>query len=242
MRNNDLSEYIINPTKLSKDLIEKIFIEQIDDFKSKFNKKGLVGRIVNTFKIYYLYVTSYINDIDFLEKYKYKKYHRFQDIINELIILANKVILNNIVLTYAFKIEKTKHQPVYTKSDLLYDYLVKLGLGKINYNQFRRKFGHYANNEYELSNKRYNELSNKELMDIAKIASKGNRVNKLKISKYLKSTNNKLFPIYNYLREEYKYLILLYIKDLRLFLLKIQKDKIIKDIFSLNLKDLAEYL
>jgi len=242
MRNNDLSEYIINPTRLSKDLIEKIFIEKTKFYIANFNKKSMIGKIVSTFKISFLYVTSYVKDIDFLEKYKYKKYYRFQDIINELVMLANKVVLNNILLTYAFKIEKTKQQPVYTKSDLLYYDLVKLYQGKINYDHFRKKFGHYANNEYELSNKRYYELPNKELMNIAKIASKGRRTEKVKISKYLKNTNNKLFPVYNYLREEYKYLILLYFKDLRSFLLKLQKDKKIKNIFTMKLIEIKKYL
>ncbi|MBT3464729.1 hypothetical protein HN451_07075, partial [archaeon] len=163
---------------------------------------------------------------------KIKKY--FQ----EFEIIYDKIIFNNLALvSESIKTKKAICQ-IITMEELKIQYFKKIYMNKISKFEFDKKFGHYGLNPYELSEKRFEEYSKKELMKLASL-SKNFELNKnIKLDDYIKKKKKDNFSILVGLRELGKYKALLIIKEIRNILLNIEKEKNINNIFSLNYNEI----
>jgi len=114
-------------------------------------------------------------------------------------------------------------------------FLKKLYKKEITFKQFNCKFGHYALNAYELSSKRFEEYTEKELLSIAELVSNIEIKDKMELEEQIhlkKNNKEKKISILIALRELAKYNVLFIIRNLRYRLLEIEKEHNIKDIFS----------
>ena len=118
------------------------------------------------------------------------------------------------------------------------NYLKKLYNNDISLKKFNDMFGHYALNAFELSSKRFSEYSKEEIMKVSKFLKEFDLNKAISLEGYLKNKKKHLFAVYSTLREELKYIALLVISNLRFELIKIQKERKIKNIFDMSYDDI----
>jgi len=230
----EFDEFIINPTELSKHIIELATQAKIKHDELLYSKK-----LKDQIKLRLLYLNEYQNIYNFINTFdRTKLTEDTNSLFIELEKIFNYIAINNILLAYAFLSEKSKINPIITKEDEKMIYLKKIYNNEILIEEFKKMFGHYALNAFELSSKRFSEYSKGELMKISKFL-KDYQLNKnISIKEYLKNKKKSRFAIYSVLREELKYIALFVINDLRFSFIKLAKEKQIKDIFNMNYDDI----
>ncbi|MEE9525352.1 MAG: hypothetical protein V3V78_01975 [Candidatus Woesearchaeota archaeon] len=230
-----MGEFVSNPSNMTKHLVD-IVLKLNTKYEEKFKVKGLFKKFSTDFKRDMYLKESYHDFYLFLKNYKLPDFNKGVEkiklLFKEFEKIYDKIIFNNFVLAYAYVKNKELVNPILTMEDKRILFLKKLANNKITIDEFNQMFGHYGLNAYELSSKRFEEYSSKELLSIAKLVSKFNFKKKIEIENYIKSKPKDKIPILIALRELGKYNSLLIIKEIRYELLKIAKEKGIKDIFS----------
>ena len=222
--------FIKNPTTIS-----KYILNIAEKSQNKYDYLLISKRFIDKIKLRILYMNKYHEIYAFINRTQEKKLPtNIPDLFKKLRIIFDYVALNNILLGYSFLIEKDKKNPILTKEDEKLLYLKRVYIREIPIKEFNNKFGHYALNPFELSSKRFSEYSKREIMKIGKFLKEFdiNKTNSLE--EYLNSGGGNLFSIYSTLREELRYVSLLVINNLRFELIKIQKEKKIKNIFHIE--------
>ncbi|MGM5482208.1 MAG: hypothetical protein ACQESF_01990 [Nanobdellota archaeon] len=230
MSNNFTIDLIKNPSNIS-----KYILELAKESYNKHTRLASSSKFKDKVKMRILYLNEFNNIYSFLSDFsKNKNTKDFKLLFKQLSNIFDYIAINNILLAYAYNVEKVTMNPVITKEDEKLFYLGKLYQGSITITEFNKYFGHYALNPFELSSKRFWEYSNKELLKIAKFC-EGFKINKtLSLEDYMKQKKEKLFPIYCALRESLKYIALLVVNDLRELLLDMEKKKNLNNIFDMS--------
>jgi len=245
----EIEDFIENPTEISKYLIE-IIVKAKKKYDALLKSRNPLKKIASNVKIRLWYLNKYIDIYNFIQRYKrceIKKNEPFKNIENlfrEFEKIYEVIALNNLLLMYAFLVQSAsvktstnredKSSFVINKEDEKLLCFKKLYDGKISSEQFKRKFGHYGLNAFELSSRRFSEYAPNELMNLAKFSRDFKLKKDIKLDKYIKTKGKNLFAVYSALREELRYCALFVVNDLRFELLKLAKAKKIKNIFNLN--------
>ena len=237
----DTTEFVQNPSNLSKHLV-KIVLKLDKKYQDELKKRSFIKKLVNDVKLEYYCKQGHIEFYNFLKTYTVPKTKSINKLFSEFEKVYDKLIFHNHALGYFYVRNKPVSNPVITKEDEKNILLKKLFEKKITVKEFNKLFGHYALNPYELSSKRFEKYTLKEIMKLAKLASNYETNKTFKLNDYIVSNKKKVFPILVSLREYAKYNILFIIKELRYLLLDIEKEKQISNIFDLSYKELQEKL
>ena len=234
-KSNMISEdFIRNPTNMSKHIL-KLAQKAQDNYNHLLNPQKFKDKI----KLRLMYLNKYSEIYNFINNFLEKELPRdIEHLFQELITIFDFIAINNILLTYSFLTEKNKHNLILTREDEKMEYLKKLYNNEKSFEEFKEVFGHYALNPFELSSKRFSEYSREEIMKISKFLKEFELNKTISLGDYLKNKKKHLFAVYSTLREELKYIALLVISNLRFELIKIQKERKIKNIFDMSLDDL----
>jgi len=220
------------PSRLSEHLAE-----MVDKHKTRYRKRycsGFIRQFIGQAKLQLLYLDEYQNILEFAKSYRVKK-GSIRDMFKQFDEIADRLALSELLLGHAFVAEKHSVDkiriPVITKEDMKHMALADLSSGKIDVRRFKSEFGHYAENPFELSCKRFHEYGTSRLMELAEDSKDHKLDNKMTLDRYIKK-KQPLFPIYAALREELRYLALLVVSELRSGLLELQKQKKIDNVFD----------
>jgi len=241
----NIEDFINKPSKISEHLV-RIILKTKKKYDLLLKPRNFVKRLVNIVKIRLWYLDKYLDIYNFLKTYKpYKiKSNKYFENIKNLFFEFDKIYdlisLNNLLLTYAFIVEKNKSAFILDKEDKKLLCFKKLYDNKISEQEFKNKYGHYALNPFELSSRRFSEYSKNELINLAKYTKNFKIFKKIELKEYIQKKKKDLFPIYFAMREELKYYALLNVSNLRFELLKLSKEKKIDNIFQISYKNLIE--
>jgi len=217
-------EFVFNPSNITKELV-KIVLKLNDKYEKQL--KGILNRFKAQVK-YRLYLKEeYKEYYSFLKSYKLDK-KGLKELFLEFEKLYDKLLFNNFALAYAYTLGKDIDSCVLTKED------ERILLLQKDIKKFKKEFGHYALNAYELSSKRFSEYSDKELVKLQKLVKNIKIKDKIKLEKYLEQKNKKIIPILIALRELAKYNVLFVVNEIREELLKCQKQNNLRNIFNLG--------
>ena len=238
--------FATNPSKITEHLVN-IVLKLNEKHESDFKEKNPLKKFANELKINLYLKEGYKDFYEFLKSYKIpynisaekNSIKKLALLFEEFEYIYDRIMLNNFALAYAYAKNKDKNKqitnPVLTIEDKKNLMLKKLAKKQITPKQFKEQFGHYALNAYELSSKRFEEYSDKELLKIAKLAENLEiKKEKVELEECLKQNQKQkeIIPILIALRELAKYDTLFIVREIRRELLKIQKEKRIKNIFS----------
>jgi len=243
--NYNVEDFISNPTKISEHLVE-IILETKKKYDLLLKSNNFISNLINTVKIRLWYLNKYFDIYNFLKTYKpyqmekNKSFENIKGLFDEFSIIYDVVSLNNLLLTYAFLVEKNKSTFVINKEDEKLLCFKRFYNGEISEEEFKKKYGHYGFNSFELSSRRFSEYSKNELMNLAKYAKNFKTSKKIQLGEYIKKKRKNLFPVYSAMREELKYRALFNVSNLRFELLRLSKEKKIDDIFQIDYKDLIK--
>ncbi|MFH1642961.1 MAG: hypothetical protein ABIC04_08765 [Nanoarchaeota archaeon] len=233
---NEIEDFIQNPTKLSRHLVE-IVNKKKQKYDSLLRSKGFFENISINVKLRLKYLNGYKEICGFLKTFQVNG-EGIVELFKEFERIADKTAINNLLLAYAYLNEKNKSPPIITKDDEKLLYFNRLYNKKISTKAFNNKYGHYALNPFELSAKRFSEYTHNELLGMAQHSKNFVLKKHTELKDYIAFENSKnLFPIYSALREELKYHALYIIHDLRFELLKLEKRKNIENIFNLSYRE-----
>jgi len=211
------SEFIYNPSPLSMRLVE-IVASLTDEYNEKIQSKNMFikGRL--------------ITDIEYYKKIGHKEYvdelqkkgtnYENHSIAKLLDIFKNdykKIIFNNIVLASCLQHSSCEFSLPFTYEDYKNKFLFDLSHRVISEDTFKRMFGHYALNAFELQEKRFREYSSKELLQLANLVKKQPSFHKKKPDVVSPHTSKEETVIQNLLilRECAKYHVLFIIDQMR---------------------------
>jgi len=141
----------------------------------------------------------------------------------------------DLVIAYAHAIVDDRELKIMSKEDQRKLYLHKLYHKEISYDDFRNKFGHYAEKPFEIADRRYSEYDDKELLKIAEKI--GSECDKVILEDY---DDDNLYPVYIALREELRYCALLVVAGLRKQILKISEGQDTDNFFDKSFDDLVK--
>ena len=243
--NYNLEDFINNPTKISEHLVE-IVLEIKKKYDLLLKSSNFISNFINTVKIRLWYLNKYLDIYNFLKTYKPyqmkkdKPFKNIKGLFDEFNIIYDVVSLNNLLLTYAFLVEKNKSTFIIDKEDKKLLCFKRFYNDEISEEEFKKKYGHYGLNPFELSSRRFSEYSKNELMNLAKYAKNFRTPKKIQLREYIQKKPKNLFPVYFAMREELKYRALFNISNLRFELLKLSKEEKIDNIFQINYKDLIK--
>jgi len=245
--NYNLEDFINNPTKISEHLIE-IILETKKKYDLLLKSSNFISNLINTTKIRLWYLNKHLDIYNFLKTYKpyqikkNKPFENIKGLFGEFNIIYDVVSLNNLLLTYAFLVEKNKSTFIIDKEDEKLLCFKRFYNDEISEEEFKKKYGHYGFNPFELSSRRFSEYNKNELMNLAKYAKNFKTSKKIQLREYIQKKTKNLFPVYFAMREELKYCALFNISNLRFELLRLSKKKKIDNIFQINYKDLIKLI
>lgn len=243
MNNISTQELVINPTKITKSIIIDSVLLLNKKQENIFEAKNFITRFKRDLKIKLYLKNDYLNYYKFLKNYQVPKlssrgYGKIKDLRLEFISFYIKLIFNNFALAYIYSKDKQINNPVITAEDEKNIALSNYYNNKITINEFKKEFGQYALNAYELSEKRFREYDEEQLQRIAYLAS-GNKINKsIKLDNYLKISNKKIISVLICLRELAKYNSLKIVSEIRFELLGLAKERGVENIFDYNLDEI----
>ena len=249
LKNLDYSieDFINNPSKISEHLI-KIALRTKKKYDLLLKPRNFIERLISTVKIRLWYLDKYFDIYNFLKdykSYKTKKNKPFENIkylFLQFDIIYNFISLNNLLLTYAFIVEKDKSAFILDKEDKKLLCFKKFYNNKISEQEFKNEYGHYALNPFELSSRRFSEYSKNELINLAKYTKNFKTFKRIELKEYIQKKRKNLFPIYFAMREELKYYALFNVNNLRFELLELSKKKKIDNIFRMSYKNLIKLI
>ncbi len=235
-RDDALEIFVENPSKLTKK-----FIEIVDKKKKIYDEllkaKGFLRQIINGVKLRLWYKHKYEEIYEFVKHYDIKT-DSVKGLFQEFDKIADMIFLNNMLLMYSHLTEKKKKNisRIITVEDKKMIMLKGVALKKNSCDEFKKKFGHYALNAFELSSPRFSEYNDNEIMKIAKFTKEFECKKNVELSNCIHKPEQ-LFHVYSALREELRSIALLIVSKIRYKLLKVAKEKKIKNIFDLSYED-----
>jgi hypothetical protein len=239
----DTDELIQNPSRISRHLAAIV---------SRLNKEaeekfcgGWLSKLKSLFSVNLYIKDSWKNYYKYINEYKVPKTEgscteRLKSLFLEFENMYRKLIFNNFALIYMYTKKENVVCPILTMEDKKMLFLGKFHNNEITQGLFNRNFGHYALNAFELSSKRFEEYSEKELRKVAKFAANLNISKQMELETFIHNHPKDMAPVLIALRELSKYKILCVVRDLRYTLLQMAKERKIKDIFSKSFQQLAE--
>ena len=231
-------EFVSNPSKITSHLVELV-AKLNEKHESLLKTKNILKKFKSGFTLRMYMEDGYKEYCSFLINYELPKSLKLEEWFAEFEKLYDKLILNNFVLAYAYTLNNDVSNPVLTMEDKKVLALKKLYDEKLTKQQFDKEFGHYALNAYELSSKRFEEYSEKELMAIAKLAAGLEIKEKTPLEEYMATNPKNKIPILIALRELAKYKVLLVVKEIRYALLDMAKKEKIENIFDKTYEELV---
>ena len=219
---NDL-EFIENPSPLSEHLLD-IANEEKDKVELFLKKKNTFRRIFALIKMRMMYAEKYLEIFEFVNKFKVK--HGINELFLQFQVVAEKLALNNLLLAYGMVDKKCSPSIIITKEDQKLLMLRQLYEKKITTKQFKKTFGHYALNGYELASRRFSEYDDAELFTLAELLKDFKEKKEITLFEYLKSKVINKFWVYSALREELRSCTFLIISNLRYELLDLYDNKV----------------
>jgi hypothetical protein len=234
-----IEDMCVNPTNLSRKILE-IAETSLKKYEPLFNSKSIVSNV----KLRLLYMTKSSEIFSFVDTYNYQNIKK-KDILGlfeELSSLFDIISLNNILFSYSYLVEKNKDNQVITKEDMKLDYFRKLSCHDITVSEFKKEFGHYGLNPYELSSRRFFEYTPDELMKLSKLAKTYRLLKSISLKEYMSGSKKSLYVIYAALRAELKNISMYVISELRYKLLEFKKSNLQKskdqELFGLEYDEL----
>jgi hypothetical protein len=228
----ELDVFIENPTSLSKKIIT-IALKKKREYDSLLENHGFFSHIMNGVKIRLWYLSKYNEIYSFLSNYKVKA-TSISGLFNEFESMCSMIALNNLLLMYAYLVEKDAASNIITREDEKMAFFNRLYHKEISIDEFNAAYGHYSLNDYELAAPRFCEYSKPEILKLSKFAKDFSSSKTIKLKDYIESENKRLFPVYCALREELRYHSLFIIMEIRTKLLELSKAKKIKNIFDID--------
>jgi len=239
-------EFIAQPSTISKTLID-IVNKHNSHLHNELSRNQFFHLLYQRIKISIYLKQGWHDYFIFLKNYSPPKLGPKNHLVNIKILFSQfdhfipKMLYNNYALAYThLQNREVISCPILTKEDEKILLLAKYANQKITKSHFTKKFGHYALNPYELSSKRFSEYSDRELMEIAKLAANINHPKKTSFNRYLKLNNKNISPILIYLRELAKYKALFLVSSIRQNLLTCQRLNKINNVFDLTFKQLKQ--
>ncbi|MFW6230587.1 MAG: hypothetical protein ACOC32_01030 [Nanoarchaeota archaeon] len=230
-------EFIRDPSEISKHLVSiaKKKAKKYNDILGE--KKGFIAGIRRGIKVRMWYLQKYHDIMDYLEGFSISEtsveglFSRFEEI-------ADYIALNNVILSYAYLVEKTKTSDILTKEEERLLLLDAIRQEEQDPDALRDEFGHYALNPFELSAKRFNEYTDKEIKKLASLTEFSTE--KTKTLKTCDPDSERKYALYTALREELRYHALRIVAALREQLEAMQK-KTKKNIYSMTYEDVISH-
>jgi len=232
-------DFIEDPSPLSRHLV-KLVLSKKQKYDRLFESKNFFSKV----KLRMHYQNQHRDIYNFICSYRRKDLPAEKTIqtidllFDELAAVFDAIALNNLLLTYAFLVEKNKSNPILTKEEEKLLSLKKLYTGELSREEFNRAFGHYALNSYELSSKRFCEYSEEEILALARFLDDFNIRKTTTLDEFMRTEAKNLFPAYSSLREELKYISLWIVQDLRFNFLKLASENNISNIFDMDYDDI----
>lgn len=267
-----MSELVSNPSPLTMEIVK--IVQKIDEkHRNNLNKSGFFAKIGNQLKLKLYTEQGYREYYNFLRDYEVQQpaeknsAKRLYSLFAEFEKVYEKIIWNNLALAYLHLKEKGKkgdnasegnednEKSRINSSLLTMEDKKMIGLADI-YRQkeqkermlaadrFKKEFGHYCLNPYELSSRRFSEYSEEELVKIGKLAALLNISKSKELADAIENNSSGAGKesILICLRELGKHRALQIVDRIRTELLRIQKEELIPDIFSMSFKELEEEL
>jgi hypothetical protein len=216
-----------NPTSLTEHFLN-IMKNVIVAYKEQFSQKDF-KKFIFLVKLRVKYLQKYQEIFEISQKTSLAS--GIKELEQQFVELSKNVALNNVILTYAHQVEKETFSDIITVEDRKHQAFAYLASKKISLEHFKHQFGHHALNPFELSEKRFSEYSQKELLKIASFMDGFVLEKKTPLREAIEHPNQ-LFPVYAALREELRDKLLLILAEIRKECLSLQKKHSIEDIFS----------
>ncbi len=241
--NYDYTDFVKDPSRITQHLVE--IVEKLDNkAKNEFFSNSFIKKFFRDFKLLKYCKKDYVDFYNFISNYEVPKLNKnvknnLKTLFNEFEKFYENLIFHNTALSYYYLKGHELRNPIITPEDEKNYMLRQLARKKIKSQDFLEKYGHYALNPYELSSKRFEEYTKKELMKIANLARDFKMKKNMRIGEYLHKKNK--IPILITIRELAKYKILFIIREIRYMLLMIKKDFKI-DVFNITYEKLLKEL
>jgi len=224
-KNKYFEEFVFNSTRLTQSILNMTLFSQLKKTEQEYSTKSFIKSFFAIIKITNLYYYKYFDLHDYLEKAKRKirSCNDLDSLLEKIQEIFEKILLNNIMINYGLLKEKKIKVILQSNADKMKNDFFKLSLDKNYVSIFKLKYGHYSTNEYELSSPRYAEYTDKDLVALANILCKKQKLlneHKVTYKKFIRNKTKELLPIYIYMREELKSLNLLYFFKLKKILYK----------------------
>lgn len=234
------NEFVFKPTCLTRSILEHTLLVQLKKSKHEYENKNFFKKLFLIIKFTKLYYFEYTSLYKFILENN-KKNNFTSDIVNileKIKEIFGKILLVNILIQYGFQKEHTVGLVINSIAEKMKNDFYKLSQGKISPNIFKKKYGHYSTNEYEVTSLKYAEYEDGELLNFAKQIFKKQKIIKsraVSYNDYIEHNQQYLLPVYVFLREELKSLNLRYLLELKMVLMnrygkKIPFNKDIKQI------------
>ena len=154
--------------------------------------------------------------------------------------IYDRIILNNFAIAFALvhggKIEST----VETAEDRKVLLLKGIVSGNVSISDFKKEFGHYGLNVYELSERRFEEYDDPDIRKIALLAANVPIKNKPTLDESIVMKKIESLSVLVALREFARYQVLFVVRDIRYELLRMSTKLGDNNIFSRSFQEIAE--
>lgn len=240
----ETEEIVTNPSVITQHLVG-IVARLNEAQESRFNTKNFFSLFAYGVKIR-LYLKEGFRDFyEFLLGYTPPPFpdtvrgaQKIRALFEEFEKVYDKLIFNNIALGFAHIHGEEPENSIMTLEDEKIAYFKKLASGAVTDEEFKKKFGHYALNAYELSSKRFEEYTSSELLELAHLSSNMDIKEKPLLEDCISEKTEKKIPALLALRELAKYKVLFIVRDIRHELLKLAELHCIQNIFGMNLEEI----
>lgn len=235
MENLEINDeaFVRNPSKMTGHILSIINRLSLEQLKA-FHTKQIVNKFISDIKINLYLKEGYLEFYRDLNAYKVPIFtdRKIYLLIKEFSRFYKKIIFHNFALAYYYARNSQISIFLFTAEDRKIKYFKDLYNNQIGINQFNTEFGHYALNAFELSERRFEEYREEELLAVAKLVADFKIDEKRSIEEYIAVGKNNVMPILIALRELAKYKILFLVRDIRYELLRIADNNKIDNIFD----------
>ncbi|MDP7422293.1 MAG: hypothetical protein QGH40_10445 [bacterium] len=243
MENHD--EFIPNPSPFARCLIE--IVNELDEkHAGSFKDGSIFSKFTRDVKIRLYSKQGYLSYYEYLKAFQVPSTAGLAPgkhlalLLGEFSRFYEKLMYNNIVLACLFLAGGHSSNPIWTMEDEKIKTLSELFHGTLTFDDFKKRFGHYAMNLYDPASKRFQEYAVGEIMSIAELATGINFSHKCcTLDEYLERKTRDLVPVLLAIREMGKYQALFIIRDMRYVLLELAERKQIDNIFQKTYEEIT---
>lgn len=177
IEDEDFDEFIYQPTPLSshlKDSLKVLYSNKISPIKKNFFKKLLFQLSMLTYlKVSHVATFKKLKKIDDLIKLQTNNFS-LANLEKSFLEVQNLLIDNNLSLSIFYLRNKTKIESNFIHAPFTFEEQSKLFLKMIQSDssyieKFKKQFGYYSMNNYELASRRFSEYSKTEILKLSKL-------------------------------------------------------------------------